>query len=157
MNLLILRHADADTPASHDDDRALSEKGIAQSRRVGRFCRANAIVPEVILTSPLRRAHETAELFAAEASAPRLEDAPFLACGMRPEKALAELAAWENAASVMLVGHEPDLGVLIAHLLRIPAPGRIHVRKASLTMLALEKLTPAVARLEFSLPCRLMG
>jgi phosphohistidine phosphatase len=154
MNLLVLRHADADTVAAHDDDRALSEKGILQARRVGRYCRTVAIVPELILTSPLRRARETAELFAAEASAPRTEVAPFLACGMQPAKALKELAAWANVASLLLVGHEPDLGLLIAELLGISRPGRIHVRKASLALLTADKLAPGAARLEMFVPCR---
>ena len=156
MTLLVLRHADANTAAAQDDERALSEKGIIQARRVGRFCRAGAIVPELILSSPVRRARETAELVAAEASAPKMELAGFLACGMQPVTALQELVAWGNVASLMLVGHEPDLGLLIGDLLGIPRPGRIHVRKASLTLLALDQLASGAARLEMFVPCRFM-
>jgi phosphohistidine phosphatase SixA len=85
-----------------------------------------------------------------------MELAPFLACGMQPETALKELVAWANVASLMLVGHEPDLGLLIGDLLGMSRPGRIHVRKASLTLLALDQLASGAARLEMFVPCRVM-
>jgi phosphohistidine phosphatase len=158
MNLLVLRHADADTPAARDEERALSEKGMLQARRVGRFCREHALVPELILSSPIRRARETAELFAVEAAVPKkIELAPFLACGMQPATALAALASWINVPSLLLVGHEPDLGLLIGDLLGTSRPGRVHVRTASLTVLALDKLASGAARLELFVPCRLMA
>ena len=60
MQLYLLRHADADTDAPTDDARPLSEKGIAQAKKVARFCEAHEMHLSLILTSPLRRAHETA-------------------------------------------------------------------------------------------------
>jgi phosphohistidine phosphatase len=157
MNLFLLRHADADTRAARDDDRRLSEKGINQAKRVGRFCRAQEIIPERILTSPVIRARETADLFAAEIGGVSVELAPFLACGMEPERALRELKAWENVESVMIVGHEPDFGLLITRLLGLGENGRIRVRKASLILLEVAALRPGGARLEFSVPARFMS
>ena len=81
--------------------------------------------------------------------------APWLACGAKPEVILEELAALENVPAVMLVGHEPDLGNLIAHLLGA-ASGSIHVRKASLTLVEVLLPRKGGGRLEFSVPVRLM-
>ena len=148
-------YADADTPATLDDDRALSEKGIAQTHKVANFCEAHGLRPELILTSPIQRAHETAQIVATQLKAEQ-RTAAFLACGMRPEPAVAELKAYERFASMMLVGHEPDFSQLAAHLLGLPAHVNIHIRKASLTLLELDGFKAANARLEFSIPCKLL-
>lgn len=155
MLLFFLRHADADTPAARDDERRLSEKGIAQAKRVGRFCRARDIIPERVLTSPIVRARETADLFAAELGGASVDVASFLSCGMTPEMGLKELKAFVTTGSLMIVGHEPDFGLLVAHLLGTDHE-RIHVRKASLTLLDVASLRAGGARLEFSIPCRFM-
>ena len=60
MHLYLLRHADADTVATDDDERFLSEKGVMQTQRVARFCEAHDIKPTLIFTSHIRRAQQTA-------------------------------------------------------------------------------------------------
>jgi len=155
MELFLLRHADANTEASSDDARRLSEKGILQAGRVARFCEAHAIVPALILTSPVRRAHETAQIVN-DVLRCELLNVRWLACGMRPEVGLEELRAYEKFERVMLVGHEPDFSCLIAHLLGLTSSENFHVRKGSLTHLTVGSLTPRGARLEFNIPARLM-
>ena len=56
----------------------------------------------------------------------------------------------------MLVGHEPDFSLLAASLLDLPSSSHIHIRKASLTRLDLPTLRAGIARLDFSIPCKLM-
>lgn len=109
----------------------------------------------LILTSPLRRAHETAKPMAAALRA-ELMIVPWLASGMHPEAALEELRAYRSQTSVMLVGHEPDFSQLAAHLLGLPTNNAIHVRKGSLTLLELDVFRAGAATLQFSLPCKLM-
>jgi len=155
MLLYLLRHADADTPAASDDARALSEKGQVQARKVARFCEAHDMQLPLVLSSPLRRAHETAQPVA-EALGADLLIAPWLASGMHPQTALEELRAHRALGSVILVGHEPDFSLLAAHLLGLPTNNAIHIRKASLTLLDLAVFRPGAASLLFSLPCKLM-
>ena len=78
-----------------------------------------------------------------------------LGCGATPEVICAQLAALKDAALVMLVGHQPDLGELIAHLLAA-SPGSINVRKASLTFVEVLVPRKGGGRLEFSMPARTM-
>ena len=154
MHLYILRHADADTEAATDSARTLSEKGEEQARKVAQFCRTHGIQPGVIFASPLIRAQQTAKPVAKELRM-EITTARWLACGAKPEAILAELAAVENVPAVLLVGHEPDLGNLIAHLLGAVS-GSIHVRKASLTLVEVMLPRRGGGRLEFSMPVRLM-
>src|SRR5688572_21595696 len=116
MDLFLLRHANADTKAANDDERPLSEKGIVQSRKVARFCDLHELVPEIVLSSPLRRARETAEIVVGHLRV-ELLIVPWLASGMAADNALAELHAYDRFARVMIVGHEPDFSELAAHLL----------------------------------------
>lgn len=155
MQLYLLRHADADTEAATDDERYLSEKGLAQAQRVARFCEAHSIHPEFVLSSPLRRAQETGKIVASHLHAEHAIT-PVLASGMHPTAALVELKKYLERESLMIVGHEPDFSQLAAFLLGLPTQVNIHIRKSSLTLLEVESLKPGTARLEYSVPCKLM-
>ena len=155
MLLYLLRHADADTKALSDEARALSEKGKAQAEQVARFCEAHEMQLSVVLTSPVRRAQETAAVVAEKMRA-ELIIVPWLACGMNSQAALEELRAYRSQGSVMLVGHEPDFSQLAAHLLGLPTNTAINVRKASLTLIDLGFFRAGAGCLQFSLPCKLM-
>jgi phosphohistidine phosphatase len=155
MLLYLLRHADAETTAPTDDERPLSEKGIAQAEKVARFCKTHDVKLSLILTSPLPRAHQTAKPVA-EALHAEMVVAPWLASGMHPDAAIEELRAYRNQGSVMLVGHEPDFSKLAAHLLGLPTNSGINLRKASLTLLEIDVFRAGAASLQFSMPCKLM-
>ena len=154
MLLYILRHANADTEAATDDARELSEKGREQAKKVAQFCTGQGIRPEVIFASPLIRAQQTAKPVAKELGK-EVTVARWLACGATPVGILGHLAELKDPATVMLVGHQPDLGELIAHLLGT-APGSINVRKASLTLIEVLLPRKGGGRLEFSIPVRMM-
>jgi phosphohistidine phosphatase len=155
MNLYLLRHADAEAIATSDAARALTEKGIEQAQRVGRFCREREVRPTLILHSPLKRAAQTAREVAEITGAP-LELAQWLASGMSPHDGIEQLKEHRHEKELMIVGHEPDFSQIIALLLGLPSATQVHVRKASLTALVLDVYRPGAARLEWSLPCRLM-
>ena len=155
MLLYLLRHADAETPAPTDDERPLSEKGIAQAKKVARFCATHEVQLAIVLTSPLPRARQTAEPVA-EALGVEMVVVPWLASGMSPPAALEELRAYRSQEKVMIVGHEPDFSQLAALLLGLPTNQALHLRKGSLTLLDLDIFRAGAAVLKFSLPCRLM-
>lgn len=155
MELYLLRHADADTIAETDEARPISEKGVGQARKVARFCEAREMEKMRVLASPLRRTHETAEIVARHLGA-ELQVVPWLTSGMRPQAALEHLQEYAEEKAVMLVGHEPDLSALVAHLLGMLSGERIEIRKASLTRLTVDALEAGRARLDFLVPCRFM-
>ena len=154
MNLYILRHANADTEAATDDARELSEKGREQAKKVAQFCARHGIRPDVIFSSPLIRAQQTAKPVAKELGI-EVTTARWLACGATPEAICAQLAALKDAAAVMLVGHQPDLGELVGYLLGASGDS-ISIRKASLTLVEIILPRKGGGRLEFSMPARTM-
>jgi phosphohistidine phosphatase len=56
----------------------------------------------------------------------------------------------------MIVGHEPDFSALAAHLMGLPSPTLVHLRKGSLTAIQLDVLRAGAGRLEYSIPCKMM-
>ncbi len=153
--LLLLRHAEAESVARSDKARVLTEKGREQARRVGRFCEEYKICPDLILASPYARTDETARIVAARLKM-EVVTADFLAPGMAPETALEELRAYTKFRTVMTVGHEPDTSHLAASLLGVEAANALHVRKATLIAMDVMSLQPQGAVLDFFLPVKLM-
>ena len=122
---------------------------------VGEFCRRQSIRPDLLLTSPYRRTVQTASLVAAALGEATAQEAPFLASGMDPELAFAELLAYQRLESIMLIGHQPDLGMLAAWLLALPAE-TFPFGKASLMCIEVRQLAPGGGGLGFFLPVRMM-
>lgn len=136
MELILLRHGKAeDINIGGDFTRELVEKGREQSRRAARLLRAANALPEIVLSSPLTRARQTADEFCQTAQIPGAVIQGWLACGMSPETALAELAAFRDFKRVAIVGHEPDFSQLIAWVLGANGGG-IVVKKGCLTCLS---------------------
>ena len=133
MELVLLRHGKAeDAHPQGDAARDLVEKGVRQALRAGAFLRESGRLPELVLTSPRRRALRTAEHFCKAAGLPAPVVEPWLDCGMSPDDALAALAAYADFGRVMIVGHEPDFSMLLGALLGCAGGGGVEVKKGSL-------------------------
>lgn len=154
MQLLLLRHGKAeDCSPGGDFSRKLEEKGHEQARHAARMLAAAGLLPELVLSSPVLRARQTADTFAAAAGMPGAILQTWLSCGMSPETALAELALFPEFDRIMIVGHEPDFSRLIERCLGTSADC-IEVRKGSVTCLDLRPPTPR-ATLRFLIPHKL--
>ncbi|MGL4400236.1 MAG: phosphohistidine phosphatase SixA [Luteolibacter sp.] len=135
MDLILLRHGKAeDNHPDGDFSRPLVEKGRKQSRRAAMLLRAAEMLPDIVLTSPLVRARQTAEEFCNTAGIPGATIQGWLACGMAPETAMRELAAFHDFKSVAIVGHEPDFSQLIQWILGANG-GSIEVKKGAIASL----------------------
>src|ERR1700756_2317381 len=66
MKLCFLRHGEADWPNwdKPDDERPLTERGRKEMKRVAKLLERLKLIPDTILTSPLPRASQTAEIVA---------------------------------------------------------------------------------------------
>lgn len=122
MNLYLLRHGIAaakDDPAFESDiERPLTKKGIKKFRKAARGIERLAVPFDAILSSPLVRARQTADVVAEivlHESA--VDEIPALAPDSSPEQLLSELRGVEGKEHVILVGHEPFLGKLAGFLL----------------------------------------
>ena len=119
MKVLLIRHAQAIDLEDHDDltddARWLTAKGRAVARQVGERLREDEIAPAVIVSSPLVRAVQTAELVARGLKFQGVvEVVPALAPDGSVRRAAAEIE--ERGALVAAVGHEPAISALAAYL-----------------------------------------
>jgi phosphohistidine phosphatase len=164
MQLFLLRHAEAEPAAANDEMRVLTAKGSKQAEAVGKFCLKHGFVPEIILSSPLTRAEETARLVAHELGLSKLvQIAEFLRAGMTAERAFSGLREflvglvkrekYPEKANIMLVGHEPDFSNLAGALIGGRAQS-VHFRKATLMGVTLQELKPGAGTIEFIVPVK---
>lgn len=116
MILYFLRHGKAGSPTRGDDDaRELTVAGIDALRRAAPLWRRVNLRPDVVLSSPLVRARQTADLVTeAIGGEVRVDDR------LRPGAGWGDLAramsTYPDARRVLFVGHEPDLSRTVAHL-----------------------------------------
>jgi phosphohistidine phosphatase len=116
MELYFLRHGEADWPdwKKSDDERPLTKRGKKQMRDVAKFLDRLKVRPDLIVTSPLPRAAQTAEI-AADYLKAKLRKDELLAPGFGPSK-LRTVIKRHRAKVLMLVGHEPDFTEVISAL-----------------------------------------
>ena len=156
MRLYLLRHAEAEPHRADDFTRRLTEKGRRQGHAVGVFLKERELRPDLILTSPVLRARETADIVAGVLGSCIPDEVPWLACGMLPERALTELSGHAWLDSVLIVGHEPDFSSLLAVLLGLGRSASVQVGKASLTCVNLPRVHPGSGILQFLLPVKFL-
>jgi phosphohistidine phosphatase len=153
--LYIVRHADAGNPAEGigpDAERPLSSKGVKQAARLAAALVAAGTNVGSLRTSPARRCTETCAVIAAALETTATID-EHLANG--PTAAhIAKLLSRRGHDALLLVGHQPHLGNLIAELTGIAA---IPVEKGSMIRIDIEApYTPGSGRLIALVPPALL-
>jgi phosphohistidine phosphatase len=122
MDLFLIRHAKAEDPSSFGSDahRPLTADGRRAARSVGETLRKEGVRFDAIVTSPLVRAVETAELVAIET---KYEGALAVSASLEPGASPTEMmerVADHEVERLALVGHEPSMGNLLSALLGRP-------------------------------------
>ncbi len=116
MQIYFLRHGEADWPdwTKPDDERPLTDFGKKEVRQVAKLLERLKVQPDLIVTSPLPRASQTAKIAAEYLGAKLREDEGLEpGFGMRQLRTLLER---HYSKVLMLVGHEPDFTDLISEL-----------------------------------------
>jgi phosphohistidine phosphatase len=146
MELYFVRHGlagDGNPGDPSDDDRPLTPDGQIKTRRIAD--RLNLLISvDLIVTSPLRRAQQTAQILRLAGLGDRLERLP----GLAPGGSIEDWLAWldgempdRRGKAIALVGHQPDLGHWAEQLIwgRAPAadPDRLVIKKAGVVGLHL--------------------
>ena len=116
MDLYFLRHGEADWPnwKKSDDERPLTKRGKKEMHEVGKFLKRIKAQPDLIVTSPLPRASQTAEIAAEHLDLKCVED-KLLAPGFGRQE-LERILKKYPADGLMVVGHEPDFTHTIEQL-----------------------------------------
>ncbi|MBL8132408.1 MAG: phosphohistidine phosphatase SixA [Anaerolineae bacterium] len=154
MRLYFFRHAiaqesDANTP---DDQRTLTSEGVIRTRRAARVLKQLNIVPNALYSSPLIRAHQTADLLAETleiAVQVRSEVGP----GFDAAAAASLISDLGEDAEVMFVGHEPDFSAAILAL----TGGRVDMKKGCLVAVEAISRQPLQGVLSLMIPPKLFN
>lgn len=151
----LVRHAHAGEAIDWTGDdalRPLTGKGRAQSHRLGAFLEAHGVRPDVIVSSPLVRAQQTAEIIATTLGMSVRTDGR-LGGGFGKSELWALLDDL-GAREPMLVGHDPDFSALLAYL--IDAAG-VSMKKGALATIDLNtKLSDGDGELRWLVPPQLL-
>lgn len=132
IEIYVFRHGEAEPRDAGvvDADRALTRRGKNDVRAVLKVAKKAITAPQLILTSPLRRARETAEI-----AATVFRGCPVVASDRLKPSAAAQ-GIWKEIGEdpklerVVVVGHEPHLSHLVSFLLE--APISLDVKKGGL-------------------------
>ncbi|MBP8137244.1 MAG: phosphohistidine phosphatase SixA [Candidatus Eisenbacteria bacterium] len=162
MRVVLLRHGPAEAQDTRrwpdDHSRPLTPKGEARVRIVSRALARLEGEIHAILTSPFARCMRTAELLHEEgATQAMITGLPSLAPGRSWRATLQRLAEETPDSTVVLVGHEPELGKL-AGLFLFGAPASLPLKKAGACAFSFDEAVAAGAgRLRWFLPPRALA
>ncbi|HEX9281796.1 MAG TPA: phosphohistidine phosphatase SixA [Candidatus Udaeobacter sp.] len=137
MQLYFLRHGEADWPGwtKPDDERPLTDFGKKEVRQVAKFLNRLKVKPDLIVTSPLPRALQTAEVAAEQLKTKLRQDE-----ALEPGFGIGELSAVlkrHRSKVLMLVGHEPDFSSVISAL----TGGFLKMSKAGVALIDIDPET----------------
>jgi phosphohistidine phosphatase len=135
MDLYFLRHGEADWPdwQKSDDERPLTKRGKKEMHEVAKFLKRVKARPDLIVTSPLPRASQTAEIAAEHLKVKCCKD-KLLAPGFGRQELERVLKKYPEE-SVMVVGHEPDFSQTISQL----TGASIKFSKAGIALVELDR------------------
>jgi phosphohistidine phosphatase len=134
MDIYFLRHASANhyDPAGDDDKRPIDKTGEQQSHDVGRALAALELKLDVMISSPLKRALQTAEIVASELGH---KDKIVTDTALRPEAGYQDfealLARYGKKKAIMVVGHNPSMTDFLTRMLSGESAGFIDFKKGS--------------------------
>jgi phosphohistidine phosphatase len=154
MDIYFLRHANAGEPKlnpAKDEKRPIDKLGIEQSHDVGRALAALDVNPDVIVSSPLRRATQTAALVANELG---YKGKVIIDAALRPEATYEKfhdlLRRHSRRDAIMVVGHNPSMTIFLNQLLYASAPLPVELKKGGVAKVKKDGRKPAV--LKWSMP-----
>ena len=158
MLVYFVRHASAGEhkldPAK-DEKRPLDNDGIEQCTRVGRALAALETHVDVILSSPLKRAAQTASLIANELG---YEERIVLTPALRPDANYAKFTAlleeYAQHEAIMVTGHNPNLSEFLGRLIGGGSRAGMDLKKGAVARVEVDRrrgilqwmLTPKVVR-----------
>jgi phosphohistidine phosphatase len=146
MNLYLMRHADAGLPRGNpalDAKRALIKDGKEQCMLMGRLLGTLKVQVDVIVSSPLKRALQTAQFVGTELGYDaKVEIHPALAPGASYADFQQMLATYADREDVLVVGHNPNLFQFLGRVITGNGGAGVRMRKGSVARIDMDKHPP---------------
>ncbi|MEG4442799.1 phosphohistidine phosphatase SixA [Microcoleus sp. AT9_B5] len=150
MHLYLIRHGIAAAPEEYDTDseRPLTKEGASKTRKIAQRLYELEIQFDLILTSPLLRAQQTAQILQTVGLSSTIEESRALAPSGEIGNWLNWYKQWQETGSsnLALVGHQPDLGNWAETLLWGRSQDALILKKAGIIGLILPETGSPVGR-----------
>ncbi|MEW6363059.1 MAG: phosphohistidine phosphatase SixA [Acidobacteriota bacterium] len=156
MQVYIVRHGIAeDYCAQGDAYRALTDEGRKRMCEVAAGLVTLRVSTDKILSSPLVRAKQTADIIA-DAMKMWAELMDELAPGHTPDEVCTELAQFEDCQGIMLVGHQPNCSELASYLLAGSDDLDLEFKKGAVCLIDTPKPAPGAGTLAWLYPPKVL-
>jgi phosphohistidine phosphatase len=158
MRLYFLRHASASSVAPSDTERELTKEGKEEARIAGAALAELGVKPAIVLSSPLVRARQTAEIAAREFKfGVEVETVDELQNDMEIADLLHALQPRVDAKEILLVGHMPSLSEHIAVLIGAQSADGLPLGKGSVACVELDQLRAGAGALRWLMRQKQLG
>ncbi|HKP86058.1 MAG TPA: phosphohistidine phosphatase SixA [Blastocatellia bacterium] len=150
MELYVIRHAIAQPLGQKndftDEKRVLTSEGRERMREAAKGLRKLGVMFDLVLTSPLARAVETAEIVADVLGLGKkeIEQTASLAPGAPVEELFAEIKRHNGAEAIALIGHQPDLGEVISSIAGCDLGLAIQLKKGGVCCINITETVPTL-------------
>jgi phosphohistidine phosphatase len=150
MELYIIRHAIAQPLGQKneftDEKRTLTAEGRARMREAAKGLRNLGVEFDLVMTSPLARAVETAEIIIDVLGLEKkeIQQTASLAPGAPIDELFAEIKRRMGVESIALVGHQPDLGEIISKIVQCDGGLAIQFKKGSVCSINVTETVPTL-------------
>jgi phosphohistidine phosphatase len=146
MTLYLMRHASAGVPKGNpllDAKRGLVKEGKEQCMLMARVLGALKVQVDVIISSPLKRAMQTAQLVGTELGyEAKVEVSPALGLSASYSDFLSLLAKYADRDGVLVVGHNPNCFQFLGRMITGNGGASIRMRKASVARIDMDTHPP---------------
>ncbi len=149
QEIFILRHGQAEdlSLTTNDFDRKLTEEGKEKVKRLSLFFNKLKEELDLVLSSPLLRAKETAEIFIENIiPKPDLKIVDFLSSGASCKDIVKGLLSYSSSNKLVLIGHSPDLELFLGKLI---GAERIKLKKGAIAKIILNNAIELSGELEW--------
>ena len=159
LELYLIRHgiaAERGPDYPDDSKRPLTGKGVTALRRTAKALNSLDVTFDLIITSPLLRTKQTADVLAESLSGkPSVVHSDALAPAGTSASVMQEITKHAKKSKIALVGHEPNIGELAARLIGARAP--VEFKKGAVCRIDFDALPPkGLGQLRWFLPPRLL-
>ena len=149
MEIYLVRHGLAQQLGQKnefaDEKRTLTSQGRERMREIARGLKKIGIFPDLLMTSPLVRAVETAEIVAEALGLDQrqIHSTNSLAPGGSFQELFGEIKHQKRTESVVLVGHEPDLSSLLSQIVSGDGSLSVPLKKGGVCCINVAETVPA--------------
>jgi phosphohistidine phosphatase len=146
VELLILRHGEAgkrNPSGTNDAKRPLTVVGEKEIAKIAEALKVIGVRLDIILTSPLKRAQQTANIVAKEFKAHnKIEQLQELSPEGNRSALYHKLSSFREGTSILLVGHNPYLSEMVSELVTDEKKGRIDLKKGGIARIRVTSAAP---------------